>query len=93
MNLLTAINLNRFNEFSVINFDKDILKRQTRDIEIKHYYIEVLKKYDSLNYTRGLLDELEATAKVEIERLGGNPLLTKILDELKDWENKETDLE
>jgi len=36
-----------------------------------------------------LLNELDVAARVEIKRLGDNPLLIKILNELKDWDNKE----
>jgi hypothetical protein len=72
-----------------MNSDKGILKKQTKDIEMKHYYIETLEKYGSLKYMKCLLDELDAAARVEIKRLGDNPLLIKILNELKDWDNKE----
>lgn len=69
--------------------DKDILRQRTKDIELKRYCIKLLEKFGSFKYTRNVLEELDSTARAEIERLGGNPLLVKILDELKNWDMKD----
>lgn len=67
-----------------------ILKMQAKNIEVKHHCIELLEKFGSFEYTRDMLNELDKTARTEINRLGGNPLLEKMLDELKIWEHRET---
>ncbi|XP_029665547.1 geranylgeranyl pyrophosphate synthase-like isoform X2 [Formica exsecta] len=60
-----------------------ILKQRTKEIEVKHHCIELLEKFGSFKYTKSVLEELDMKARAEIERLGGNPLLIKLLDELK----------
>ncbi|XP_025266262.1 geranylgeranyl pyrophosphate synthase-like [Camponotus floridanus] len=67
----------------------NILKQRTKDIEIKRHCINLLEKFGSLKYTRSVLEELDLKVRAEIDRLGGNPFLIKILDELKNWDSKE----
>ncbi|GAB1867407.1 Geranylgeranyl pyrophosphate synthase isoform X1 [Camponotus japonicus] len=67
----------------------NILKQRTRDIGIKRHCIKLLEKFGSLKYTRSILEELDMKARAEIDRLGGNPLLIKILDEFKNWDSNE----
>ncbi|EZA58644.1 geranylgeranyl pyrophosphate synthase isoform X2 [Ooceraea biroi] len=67
----------------------NILRQRPKDIEVKRYCIKLLEKFGSFEYTRNVLEELDAKARTEIDRLGGNPLLMKILDELKTWDTKE----
>ncbi|XP_050453529.1 terpene synthase-like [Cataglyphis hispanica] len=62
---------------------RNILKQRTASIEVKRYCVELLEKFGSFKYTRNVLEKLEMKARDEIERLGGNPYLIKILDELK----------
>jgi geranylgeranyl diphosphate synthase type 3 len=38
-----------------------------------------------LNYTRQTLEELDTEARAEVAKLGGNPLLEDILDEMLSW--------
>ncbi|XP_071564884.1 terpene synthase-like [Temnothorax nylanderi] len=64
----------------------NILRQRTQDIELKRHCIKLLERFGSLKYTRNVLKELDSTARAEIERLGGNPLLVKILDELENWD-------
>jgi geranylgeranyl diphosphate synthase type 3 len=45
----------------------------------------LLEKFGSLSYTRHTLDELDAKARAEVAKLGGNPVLEDILDELLNW--------
>jgi len=56
---------------------------------VKRYCIKLLERFGSFKYTRNVLEELDLIARAEIERLGGNPLLMKILDELKNWDTKD----
>ncbi|KAH0948337.1 hypothetical protein HN011_007677 [Eciton burchellii] len=60
---------------------KNILKQRTNNIELKHHCVNLLKQYGSLAHTKNILEELNAKARAEIDRLGGNPFLTKILDD------------
>ena len=39
----------------------------------------------SLDYTRHTMLQLDQEARKEIEKLGGNPILERVLDELKNW--------
>ncbi|XP_039313189.1 geranylgeranyl pyrophosphate synthase isoform X1 [Solenopsis invicta] len=66
-----------------------ILRQRTKDIEVKRHCVKLLEKFGSFKYTRNVLEELDSTARAEIERLGGNPLLVRILDELKNWDTKD----
>ncbi|XP_018305764.1 geranylgeranyl pyrophosphate synthase isoform X2 [Mycetomoellerius zeteki] len=67
----------------------NILRQRTKDIEVKRYCVKLLEKFGSFEYTRNVLEELDSTARAEIERLGGNPLLVRILDELKNWDTQD----
>lgn len=67
----------------------NILRQRTKDIEVKRHCVKLLERFGSFKYTRNVLEELDSTARAEIERLGGNPLLVRILDELKNWDTKD----
>ncbi|EGI61836.1 Geranylgeranyl pyrophosphate synthetase [Acromyrmex echinatior] len=67
----------------------NIVRQRTKDIEVKRHCIKLLERFGSFKYTRNVLEELDSTARAEIERLGGNPLLVKILDELKNWDTQD----
>jgi geranylgeranyl diphosphate synthase type 3 len=54
-------------------------------LELKKYCLTLLEKFGSLSYTRHTLEELDAEARPEGAKLGGNPLLVDILDELLNW--------
>ena len=56
---------------------------------MKRHCIELLEKFGSFKYTKSVLKELDSKARAEIDRLGGNPLLIRILDELHNWDIKE----
>ncbi|XP_013774294.2 geranylgeranyl pyrophosphate synthase-like [Limulus polyphemus] len=63
----------------------NIIRQRTRDVEIKKYSVDLMEKFGSFEYTRKTLEELDREARVEVERLGGNPHLIVVLDELKTW--------
>lgn len=63
-----------------------ILRQRTRDREVKKYCISLLEKFGSFEYTRKTLLALDNEARVEITRLGGNPLLEQVLDSLLNWQ-------
>jgi len=66
----------------------DILRQRTRDVEVKKYCVTMLEKFGSFSHTRHTLEELDAEARTEISKLGGNPLLEDILDELLNWKRR-----
>ena len=67
-----------------------ILQQRTHELELKKYCVTLLEKFGSLSYTRHTLEELDAEARAEVAKLGGNPLLEEFLDELLDWK-RDTD--
>jgi geranylgeranyl diphosphate synthase type 3 len=54
-------------------------------VELKKYCVTLLEKFGSLSYTRHTLEELDAEIRAEVAKLGGNPLLETVLDELLNW--------
>ncbi|CAG9136899.1 Geranylgeranyl pyrophosphate synthase [Plutella xylostella] len=62
-----------------------ILRQRTRDTEVKRYCISLLEKFGSFQYSRDTLQRLDAEARAEVARLGGNPHLEALLDELLSW--------
>ncbi|XP_043468176.1 geranylgeranyl pyrophosphate synthase isoform X2 [Leptopilina heterotoma] len=64
----------------------NILRQRTKNVEVKRYCVNLLEKFGSFNYTRNVLSELNEKARKEIERLGGNPYLISLLDELLTWD-------
>ncbi|OAD55868.1 Geranylgeranyl pyrophosphate synthase [Eufriesea mexicana] len=69
--------------------DIDILRQRTKDIEVKRYCVNLLEKFGSFAYTRNVLEELDKKARDEVHRLGGNPILVEILDELMCWKHQD----
>lgn len=67
-----------------------ILRQRTRDIEVKKYCITLLERHGSFAYTRQVLLQLNEAARTEVTRLGGNPLLESILDELLTWDSPDS---
>ncbi|KAK2579849.1 hypothetical protein KPH14_007532 [Odynerus spinipes] len=67
----------------------NILRQRTKDVEVKRYCVNLLEKFGSFAYTRCVLESLDKKAREEVERLGGNPLLVKVLDELFSWKSEE----
>ncbi|XP_070157661.1 terpene synthase-like [Polyergus mexicanus] len=63
-----------------------ILRQQTKNIEVKQHCVKLLEKFGSFKYTKSVLEDLDVKARAEIERLGGNPFLINVLDELKKWD-------
>jgi geranylgeranyl diphosphate synthase type 3 len=60
-------------------------------VELKKYCVTLLEKFGSLSYTRHTLQELDAELRAEIAKLGGNPLLEVLLDELLEWKRDTCD--
>ena len=63
-----------------------ILRQRTKDTDLKRYCVSLLDKFGSFDYTRQTLVQLDLDARREIVKLGGNPILERVLDELKNWQ-------
>lgn len=63
----------------------NILKKRTTDLEIKKYAVDVLEKLGSFAYTKQFMEQLDAEARRETEKLGDNPYIGQVLDELRNW--------
>jgi len=60
-------------------------------LELKKYCVTLLEKFGSLSYTRQTLEELDAEARAEVAKLGGNPMLEDVLDEVQTWKRETGD--
>jgi len=77
----TVENLN----ISLNSNQSGILQQRTHDVELKKFYVKLLEKFESLSYTRHAVEELDAEARAEVAKLGGNPLLEDVLDTSLEW--------
>lgn len=66
------------------NFSRltDIIKRRTKDVEIKKFAVDFMETCGSFNYTLNVLKQLEDELRQECTNLGGNSKLIALLDEL-----------
>lgn len=61
----------------------DVLQKRPKTPTLKHHTINYLRDTTkSFDYTLAVLKKLEQQARAELERLGGNPMLSAILDKL-----------
>jgi len=61
-----------------------ILKQRTEDVDIKRYAQKLMIEAGSLQYTREKCTELKNSIVTQIEELGGNPGLLKVVEMLND---------
>jgi geranylgeranyl diphosphate synthase type 3 len=59
-----------------------ILKKRTEDVDVKRYAQQLMLEKGSLEYTRAKCRELKFNIIEEIDGLGGNPALMKIMEVL-----------
>ena len=70
----------------ILNYHQSgILRQRTEDVELKKYCVTLLENFGSLKYTRHTLEELDAEIRAEVAKLGGNPMLEDVLDDMLDW--------
>ncbi|KAJ3625166.1 hypothetical protein MTP99_018728 [Tenebrio molitor] len=64
------------------NDDKilNILKQKTKDIETKKYFVRLLEKFGSFEYTIKVLEKLRDEAVEEMNKIGGNSHLEEIFE-------------
>nr|NP_001261510.1 quemao, isoform C [Drosophila melanogaster]AGB94205.1 quemao, isoform C [Drosophila melanogaster] len=67
-----------------------ILRQRTHDIEVKKYCITLLEKLGSFQYTRKVLESLDAEARSEVARLGSNPYMDRLLNKLLSWKTSDS---
>ncbi|KAI8978428.1 geranylgeranyl pyrophosphate synthase [Pilobolus umbonatus] len=60
----------------------NIVSQKPTAIEVKQYALEIIKKTGSFEYVRGVLKGKENMILEEVRRLGGNPLLEKLVESL-----------
>ncbi|KAG1848727.1 isoprenoid synthase domain-containing protein [Suillus subalutaceus] len=61
----------------------NVLQKRPKTPTLKHHAIEYLRNTTkSFDYTLAVLKKLEQQARRELERLGGNPMLSALLDKL-----------
>ncbi|CAI2180418.1 2484_t:CDS:2 [Funneliformis geosporum] len=58
----------------------NILKQRTTSIDLKHFAVQIIQDTGSFEYTKDYLSKTEEKARSELKRLGGNPILEKIMD-------------
>ncbi|KAK8386433.1 hypothetical protein O3P69_010828 [Scylla paramamosain] len=61
----------------------NIIRQRPKDLEVKRYCVSLLEKFGSLQHTQETLRTLDNEARQEIAKLGGNPHLEALLDELR----------
>lgn len=59
----------------------NILRQKPKSAAVKKYFISLLKKSGSLDYTVQVVLDIEKQIREEIQKLGGNPDLISLLDE------------
>ncbi|CAH1375953.1 unnamed protein product [Tenebrio molitor] len=62
----------------------NILKQRTTSYELKKYFVSILEKYGSFDYTLEVLNKLKNEAVQEVERLGGNPYIDNVVEYILD---------
>lgn len=60
----------------------DIVKQRTKDVDIKRFAVDLMKEFGSFSYTKEKLGRMETEIRNEVARLGGNSLLSSIMDQL-----------
>lgn len=60
----------------------NILRQRTEDEDLKKFAVSCIRKTNSFEYTEKTLRDLEAAGLAEIERLGGNLMLTGLFEKL-----------
>eukprot|EP00697_Spironema_sp_BW2_P014913 gnl/Spiro4/5568_TR2829_c0_g1_i1.p1 gnl/Spiro4/5568_TR2829_c0_g1~~gnl/Spiro4/5568_TR2829_c0_g1_i1.p1 ORF type:complete len:349 (+),score=66.72 gnl/Spiro4/5568_TR2829_c0_g1_i1:49-1047(+) len=70
-----------------INHESDgrlarILRQRTRDVSLKKYAVELMRQVGSFVHTQNTLTELREQILRDIQELGGNPQLTRLVEEI-----------
>ncbi|KAI8099674.1 geranylgeranyl pyrophosphate synthase [Halteromyces radiatus] len=60
----------------------NILKQRSQSVELKQFALQLLEKTNTFDYCRQFLSKMEKEARDDIQSLGGNPMLEKIMNML-----------
>ncbi|KAI9253171.1 geranylgeranyl pyrophosphate synthase [Sporodiniella umbellata] len=60
----------------------NIINQKPTSIEVKQYALDIIKRAGSFEYVKRFLEQKEREALQEVKRLGGNPVLEKVLHAL-----------
>jgi len=63
-----------------------ILRQRTQDVEVKKFCISLIEAAGSFEYTKGVMVELDRAICSEVERLGGNMVISRVMEELRNWD-------
>ena len=66
----------------------NILSQRTEDVNLKRYFLKQLEEAGTFEYTSKQLEKLANAVRVEVERLGGNPLLEEYIETMEADRNK-----
>lgn len=61
----------------------NIVSQKPTAVEVKKYALDIISRTGTFEYVRQFLHRKEEEARKEIELLGGNPLLEKVIDSLQ----------
>ncbi|KAK7604807.1 hypothetical protein V9T40_005993 [Parthenolecanium corni] len=64
----------------------NILRQRTTDVEVKRHCIKLLDKFGSFDHTRTVLLNIDKSIREEVQRIGENPLMISLIDELLSWD-------
>ena len=56
-------------------------------MEVKKFCIGLLEEAGSFDYTRDVMRDLDKNICEEIVKLGGNVVISKVMQELRDWDH------
>ena len=60
----------------------NILQKRSNSLDLKQYALQLLEHTNTFDYCREFLANIEREARQEIEQLGGNTKLERIMDAL-----------
>eukprot|EP00092_Neocalanus_flemingeri_P008607 GFUD01009275.1.p1 GENE.GFUD01009275.1~~GFUD01009275.1.p1 ORF type:complete len:328 (+),score=121.21 GFUD01009275.1:39-1022(+) len=63
-----------------------ILRQRTQDVEVKKFCISLIEAAGSFEYTKGVMKDLDRAICSEVERLGGNMVISRVMEELRNWD-------
>ena len=64
-----------------------ILRQRTHNVEVKKFCISLIEAAGSFEYTKKVMADLDRDICTEVERLGGNLIISKVMEELRKLDN------
>jgi len=60
-----------------------ILRQRTENVEVKKFCISLIEDAGSFEYTKNVMANLDRDICTEVERLGGNVIISRVMEELR----------